>query len=177
MKEELNLSPGQQQQCMEAAAHKYLSTIRLRVQDKPETFAIFLDVMEDYRARSADVHLVIVRVALLLHRYPDLIEGFNAYLPAGYRIELPDPTTIEIATPIGRWIKRVVSNEASYSPLPVVRKSVQRGIARPSPLRVPCAGDATHVQIQGIDTRHPPQREVEELQGVGLYCFATPVRW
>lgn len=39
--------------------------------------------------RSIDTPGVINRVSQLFHGHPDLVLGFNAFLPPGYRIEIP----------------------------------------------------------------------------------------
>lgn len=38
---------------------------------------------------SIDTPGVINRVSQLFHGHPDLVLGFNAFLPPGYRIEIP----------------------------------------------------------------------------------------
>ena len=56
-----------------------------------------------FRARI-DTPGVIERVSNLFHGHPALIQGFNTFLPAGYRIETgdnADPNTITVTTPAG----------------------------------------------------------------------------
>ena len=53
---------------------------------------------------SIDTPGVIERVSNLFHGHPALIQGFNTFLPAGYRIETgdnADPNTITVTTPAG----------------------------------------------------------------------------
>ena len=53
---------------------------------------------------SIDTHGVVERVANLFHAHPDLIQGFNVFLPADYRIETGDnvdPNTITLVAPSG----------------------------------------------------------------------------
>lgn len=55
-------------------------------------------------AHSIDTPGVIERVSNLFHGHPFLIQGFNTFLPAGYRIETtshPDPNYITVTTPAG----------------------------------------------------------------------------
>lgn len=44
---------------------------------------------------------VIARVSSLFRGHPDLIVGFNTFLPPGYKIEVQanDPTQISVSTP------------------------------------------------------------------------------
>ena len=56
------------------------------------------------RVSSIDTPGVIERVSNLFHGHPALIQGFNTFLPAGYRIETtdnPDPNFITVTTPAG----------------------------------------------------------------------------
>ncbi|TTJ85384.1 Paired amphipathic helix protein Sin3b [Bagarius yarrelli] len=45
--------------------------------------------MKEFKSQSIDTPGVINRVSQLFHGHPDLVLGFNAFLPPGYRIELP----------------------------------------------------------------------------------------
>uniref|UniRef100_A0A3Q2DID1 Paired amphipathic helix protein Sin3b n=1 Tax=Cyprinodon variegatus TaxID=28743 RepID=A0A3Q2DID1_CYPVA len=49
----------------------------------------FLDIMKEFKSQSIDTPGVINRVSQLFHGHPDLVLGFNAFLPPGYRIEVP----------------------------------------------------------------------------------------
>ena len=52
--------------------------------------------------RSIDTPGVIERVSTLFQGYPNLIQGFNTFLPPGYRIECAqDPSIIIVTTPSG----------------------------------------------------------------------------
>uniref|UniRef100_A0A5F9DHY9 Uncharacterized protein n=1 Tax=Oryctolagus cuniculus TaxID=9986 RepID=A0A5F9DHY9_RABIT len=48
-------------------------------------------------SRSIDTPGVIRRVSQLFHEHPDLIVGFNAFLPLGYRIDIPQEWQAECA--------------------------------------------------------------------------------
>lgn len=53
---------------------------------------------------SIDTPGVIARVSALFHGHSDLIQGFNTFLPPGYRIECTsstEATTITVTTPAG----------------------------------------------------------------------------
>ncbi|KYO41873.1 NACHT domain- and WD repeat-containing protein 1 isoform D [Alligator mississippiensis] len=57
---------------------------------------------------------VIRRVSQLFHEHPDLIVGFNAFLPLGYRIEIPKNGKLSIQSPLASQ----VSSEPVPSALP-----------------------------------------------------------
>ncbi|KAK0482434.1 the NrsfREST-Msin3b Pah1 complex, partial [Armillaria novae-zelandiae] len=66
----------------------YLDAIKFQFQDHPEVYNQFLDVMKEYKNHLIDLNAVIYRVAHLFFDHPQLIAGFNAFLPEGYRIEI-----------------------------------------------------------------------------------------
>ena len=101
-------------------ALSYLDQVKLRFQDSPEVYNHFLDTMKDFKSQSIDTPGVIDRVSSLFRGHPALIQGFNTFLPPGYRIECSDlsgtnPTggTITVTTPMG-----VTTLQASASFLP-----------------------------------------------------------
>ncbi|KAL7100797.1 hypothetical protein ACP275_08G017500 [Erythranthe tilingii] len=59
-------------------------------QDQREKYDRFLDVMKDFKAQRVDTSGVIGRVKDLFKGHPNLILGFNTFLPKGYEITLTD---------------------------------------------------------------------------------------
>ncbi|EMD41871.1 hypothetical protein CERSUDRAFT_42152 [Gelatoporia subvermispora B] len=86
-------------------ALSYLDAVKVQFQDKPDVYNHFLDIMKDFKSQVIDTPGVIERVSMLFHGNPYLIQGFNTFLPPGYRIELStDPRnvdTITVTTPMG----------------------------------------------------------------------------
>ncbi|TYZ59045.1 hypothetical protein PybrP1_007594 [[Pythium] brassicae (nom. inval.)] len=74
----------------------YLDQVKQQFGDQPDIYNQFLDVMKDFKAQAIDTPGVILRVSSLFRGYPNLILGFNTFLPPGYRIR-PD-TSIEVTT-------------------------------------------------------------------------------
>jgi paired amphipathic helix protein Sin3a len=73
----------------------------------------FLDIMKEFKSQSIDTPGVISRVSHLFKGHPELIVGFNTFLPPGYKIEvqaneqgyafqvsvsMPSPTATHTAT-------------------------------------------------------------------------------
>jgi paired amphipathic helix protein Sin3a len=48
----------------------------------------FLDIMKEFKSQSIDTPGVIQRVSNLFKGHPELIVGFNTFLPPGYKIEV-----------------------------------------------------------------------------------------
>ncbi|GJE87693.1 hypothetical protein PsYK624_037760 [Phanerochaete sordida] len=83
----------------------YLDAVKHQFQDKPDVYNHFLDIMKDFKSQAIDTPGVIHRVSMLFQGNPTLIQGFNTFLPPGYRIELSsDPRNISgitVMTPHG----------------------------------------------------------------------------
>ena len=61
---------------------------------------------------------VIDRVSELFAGHPELIQGFNTFLPPGYRIECgtqDDPNAIRVTTPMGTTVSQMPSAPSRYS--------------------------------------------------------------
>ena len=72
-----------------------------------------LDIMKDFKSQSIDTPGVIDRVSTLFKGHPNLIQGFNTFLPPGYKIECsmdpPDPNPIRVTTPTGTTTRPNIS--------------------------------------------------------------------
>ena len=82
----------------------YLDQVKVRFQEQPDVYNKFLDIMKDFKSQSIDTPGVIARVSNLFNGHPHLIQGFNTFLPPGYKIEAGwdnDPNSIRVTTPSG----------------------------------------------------------------------------
>jgi histone deacetylase complex regulatory component SIN3 len=68
----------------------YLEQVKAQFEDRPRIYAKFLDIMKEFKAQTIDTPGVIEQVTRLFRGYPNLVLGFNTFLPAGYKIELSD---------------------------------------------------------------------------------------
>ncbi|CAL8134278.1 unnamed protein product [Orchesella dallaii] len=64
----------------------YLEHVKQRYHQRPQTYNDFLDIMKDFKSQSLDTPGVIDRVAHLFQGDPDMIMGFNMFLPPEYRV-------------------------------------------------------------------------------------------
>ncbi|KAJ1025334.1 hypothetical protein NDA18_002667 [Ustilago nuda] len=69
-------------------ALSYLDQVKVQFAEHPDVYNRFLDIMKDFKSQSIDTPGVIERVSTLFRGHPSLIQGFNTFLPPGYRIEL-----------------------------------------------------------------------------------------
>lgn len=101
-------------------ALSYLDQVKVRFQDQNEVYNQFLDVMKLFKTQSIDTPGVIERVSTLFRGYPSLIQGFNTFLPPGFRIECslirrPDPST-EVADLVTVFSPGGATNKTSVFP-------------------------------------------------------------
>lgn len=82
-------SPGSSFQRLKVEdALSYLDLVKYRFGEKPQVYNDFLDIMKEFKSQSIDTPGVITRVSNLFKGFPDLIVGFNTFLPPGYKIEV-----------------------------------------------------------------------------------------
>ncbi|KAI1922926.1 Transcriptional regulatory protein sin3 [Ophidiomyces ophidiicola] len=96
------LSQGQQPILNDALS--YLDQVKVRFVEQPDVYNRFLDIMKDFKSQAIDTPGVIQRVSSLFNGHPALIQGFNTFLPPGYRIECgteDNPDAIRVTTPSG----------------------------------------------------------------------------
>ena len=83
-------------------ALNYLDSVKFSFHDQPEVYTHFLDIMKDFKSQAIDTLGVMKRTSHLFHGHPSLIQGFNTFLPMGYRIEAREGEAIvTMTTPFG----------------------------------------------------------------------------
>ncbi|KAJ7726062.1 hypothetical protein DFH07DRAFT_246063 [Mycena maculata] len=86
-------------------ALSYLDAVKNKFQDQPNVYNHFLDIMKEFKSQMIDTPGVIKRVSHLFNGHAILIQGFNTFLPVGYRIECSkdahDANYITVTTPTG----------------------------------------------------------------------------
>lgn len=104
-------------------ALSYLDQVKIQFYNQADVYNNFLDIMKDFKSQSIDTPGVIDRVSSLFRGHPNLIQGFNTFLPPGYRIECSldpsDPNPIRVTTPTGTTTRPNISGAAApYTPAP-----------------------------------------------------------
>uniref|UniRef100_A0A667XIR6 Paired amphipathic helix protein Sin3b n=1 Tax=Myripristis murdjan TaxID=586833 RepID=A0A667XIR6_9TELE len=85
-------------------ALSYLDQVKIRFGNDPGIYNKFLDIMKEFKSQSIDTPGVINRVSQLFHGHPDLVLGFNAFLPPGYRIEIPKNGMVFLQSPFSTQV-------------------------------------------------------------------------
>ena len=113
------LSQGQQPILNDALS--YLDQVKVRFVHQPDVYNQFLDIMKDFKSQAIDTPGVIDRVSSLFAGHPELIQGFNTFLPPGYRIECgtrDDPNAIRVTTPMGTTVSQMPSVQNRVNGVP-----------------------------------------------------------
>lgn len=121
---------GQGQQPILNDALSYLDQVKVQFADHPDVYNRFLDIMKDFKSGAIDTPGVIERVSTLFAGNPNLIQGFNTFLPPGYKIECGtngDPNAIRVTTPMGT----MVSTMPAPRPLSAPRSNAINGNTAP----------------------------------------------
>ena len=89
-----NPPPPQQEDSVRHAvkfenALEFLDQVKNQFQNQNQTYTQFLDVMKDFKLHKIDTPGVIIKVSELFKGHNNLIEGFNTFLPLGYKITVP----------------------------------------------------------------------------------------
>ncbi|XP_053721872.1 paired amphipathic helix protein Sin3a-like [Synchiropus splendidus] len=80
-------------------ALSYLDQVKLQFGHQPHVYNDFLDIMKEFKSQSIDTPGVISRVSQLFKGHPELIMGFNTFLPPGYKIEVQTNDLVNVTTP------------------------------------------------------------------------------
>ncbi|MPC22926.1 Paired amphipathic helix protein Sin3a [Portunus trituberculatus] len=73
--------------------------VKLRFGKQPQVYNDFLDIMKEFKSQSIDTPGVIARVSQLFRGHPELIVGFNTFLPPGYKIEVQGNEQVSVSVP------------------------------------------------------------------------------
>ena len=71
-------------------ADAYLDQLKFKFRNQPQVYNEFLDIMKALKNNQSNINTpaVISRVLCLFKGHPELIVGFNTFLPPGYKIEV-----------------------------------------------------------------------------------------
>ncbi|XP_078730640.1 paired amphipathic helix protein Sin3a isoform X2 [Lampetra fluviatilis] len=120
---------GQQFQRLKVEdALSYLDQVKLQFGNQPQVYNDFLDIMKEFKSQSIDTPGVISRVSNLFKGHPDLIMGFNTFLPPGYKIEVQTNDLISVTTPTQS------AQPVQQPPPPPQQQQQQHSNVQPHPL-------------------------------------------
>jgi paired amphipathic helix protein Sin3a len=119
-------------------ALSYLDQVKFQFEKQPEVYNQFLDIMKEFKSQAIDTPGVISRVSNLFRGHTDLIEGFNTFLPPGYKIEVQENNAVHFTAP----------NSTSST-------LVQPITPAPAPPPAPSVAKPAAAPIQGVKQQQP----------------------
>ncbi|XP_029009881.2 SIN3 transcription regulator family member Aa isoform X1 [Betta splendens] len=111
-------------------ALSYLDQVKLQFGNQPQVYNDFLDIMKEFKSQSIDTPGVISRVSQLFKGHPDLIMGFNTFLPPGYKIEVQTNDLVNVTTP--GQIHHISPHGISVQNIPITGAATQQQAQLPS---------------------------------------------
>jgi histone deacetylase complex regulatory component SIN3 len=108
-------------------AMEFLERVREVFADRPFIYNSFLAVMKEFKDQTISTDGVINRVKLLFKGHPDLLQGFNLFLPPAYRIK------VEAESPPNNAVAKIEDQKAQQfaAAYKYVTKVKKRFIAAP----------------------------------------------
>ncbi|GAA5866171.1 hypothetical protein JCM1840_005098 [Sporobolomyces johnsonii] len=163
-------------------ALSYLDRVKVTFTDQTEVYDRFLTIMKEFKSQGIDTPGVIDRVSTLFRGHPVLIQGFNTFLPPGYRIECSidtsgngaggagqgagggsDITTITVTTPMGMTTRTQLTGQQAV-----------QAVEQTQPLgATPAAGAATPAE-QPKQEQEQQQQQSSAAQGSNLHLPSLP---
>ncbi|GBM07312.1 Paired amphipathic helix protein Sin3a [Araneus ventricosus] len=80
-------------------ALSYLDQVKYKLGNQPQVYNDFLHIMQEFKSQSIDMRAALQRVSYLFRGHPELIAGFNTFLPPGYGIEKLPNEQVQVSIP------------------------------------------------------------------------------
>uniref|UniRef100_A0A3Q2YRN3 Paired amphipathic helix protein Sin3b n=1 Tax=Hippocampus comes TaxID=109280 RepID=A0A3Q2YRN3_HIPCM len=148
-------------------ALSYLDQVKIRFANDPGIYNKFLDIMKEFKSQSIDTPGVINRVSQLFHGHPDLVLGFNAFLPPGYRIEVPKNGIAFLQSPFSTQSGSAESLSSSTS--------AAGALENPSRLSLPLASRESQNQTASSSVS-PPASETSPVEFDSAISYVNKIK-
>ncbi|XP_070985441.1 paired amphipathic helix protein Sin3a-like isoform X2 [Oncorhynchus clarkii lewisi] len=154
-------------------ALSYLDQVKLQFGNQPQVYNDFLDIMKEFKSQSIDTPGVISRVSQLFKGHPDLIMGFNTFLPPGYKIEVQTNEQVNVTTP--GQIHYITPHGISVQNLPVTGPPSQPVPHHHQALQLPSGPPtSTATASTALPTQPTPAKTSKPMQSPALTPTSQP---
>ncbi|KAJ6607345.1 hypothetical protein B0H10DRAFT_2071870 [Mycena sp. CBHHK59/15] len=147
-------------------ALSYLDAVKVQFQDQPNVYNHFLDIMKEFKSQLIDTPGVIKRVSHLFNGHPALIQGFNTFLPVGYRIECStdahDANYITVTTPTGTTMQ-TTNNGPGKGPILWSTTEARSSTGATATVAPPTRPPSTDPKLEG-QTIEPAVQYVQKIK-------------
>uniref|UniRef100_A0A8C7RD11 Paired amphipathic helix protein Sin3b n=1 Tax=Oncorhynchus mykiss TaxID=8022 RepID=A0A8C7RD11_ONCMY len=160
-------------------ALSYLDQVKIRFGNDPGIYNKFLDIMKEFKSQSIDTPGVINRVSQLFHGHPDLVLGFNAFLPPGYRIEIPKNGVVFLQSPFSSQVGHYKCVWIGFPDNPVASpESISSSSGPPEPpsrLSLPLPSRESQSQPQSSSVS-PPASEPSPVEFDSAISYVNKIK-
>uniref|UniRef100_A0A8C7GUA2 Paired amphipathic helix protein Sin3b n=1 Tax=Oncorhynchus kisutch TaxID=8019 RepID=A0A8C7GUA2_ONCKI len=160
-------------------ALSYLDQVKIRFGNDPGIYNKFLDIMKEFKSQSIDTPGVINRVSQLFHGHPDLVLGFNAFLPPGYRIEIPKNGVVFLQSPFSTQVGHYKCLLIGFPDSPVASpESISSSSGPPEPpsrLSLPLPSRESQSQPQSSSVS-PPASEPSPVEFDSAISYVNKIK-
>ncbi|KAL3085001.1 hypothetical protein niasHS_010070 [Heterodera schachtii] len=143
-------------------ALSYLEKVRQQFSNDPQVYNDFLEVMKEFKSHTIDTNGVIRRVSQLFQAYPELIDGFNTFLPHGYEVRVHG-SHIFIFEPNGS--SSMINNSFAIGG-DLIEDGMELAVAAASP-QIPLPSSSSVPTIQSHSVLKPNTAISESPTGIG----------
>ena len=74
----------------------YLNEVESEFYNQPHVYKYFLGIMKAFHKQSIDMPGLVARISCLFRGHPDLIAGFNNFLPRGHKVRLQSSDSMAV---------------------------------------------------------------------------------
>ena len=134
----VGVQPAQQQQPGQPLefdhAINYVTTIKKRFADEPETYKKFLEILHTYQKEQRGIKEVLEEVSVLFEEHPDLLKEFTFFLPDAVQSEAKQQLEIVVKEAEERRARKIAAAvSAVKQPTPKQRKQYVASTPAPVP--------------------------------------------
>jgi len=176
--------PGDVQQPLEFDhAINYVTTIKKRFADEPETYKKFLEILHTYQKEQRGIKEVLEEVSVLFEEHPDLLQEFTFFLPDAVQTEANIQLKVVVKEAEERRARKIAKKQAAKQAAQPPTKPAKRHVVPtppppPPPPRVEIARPIPPPENYAFGATAPRslEREKEIYRGTvyGTVSFGPP---
>jgi paired amphipathic helix protein Sin3a len=146
--------------------------VKYKFGNQPQVYNDFLDIMKEFKSQSIDTPGVIQRVSNLFKGHPELIVGFNTFLPPGYKIEVQAndqgfayQVSVSVPSPSGN---ATISTQHSPPPTTKFVPGGPHNVIQPTVNLITHSGHSQSVQSLHIQPSSQGERTIQTHHGSSI---------
>lgn len=150
--------------------------VKYKFGNQPQVYNDFLDIMKEFKSQSIDTPGVIQRVSNLFKGHPELIVGFNTFLPPGYKIEVQandQGFAYQVSVSVPSPSSGNTTIQTQHSPPTKFIQSTGHIIQQPPVNLITSHSQSIHIQPSSQQQQQQPQSQQEQRSSVQQNHLST----